>query len=615
LLIVLASVGAVLNIAKTIVGVGGLIFVHELGHFLVGRWCGVHAEAFSIGFGPVLLKWNGKPTDPTRPDQTTEYRLSAIPLGGYVKFLGENPDERADPDPRSFNSATYPRKVAIMLAGVTMNVIAAFALFAVTFGIGWDVLPPIVGAVQPGQPAWEHGIAPGDEIVSINGMRTLDYLDLKQDTMLAKSIDAVVRRDGVERRVSIPTADGGDGLRIIGVVPKLSSPARLVVTDGSAAAAAGFRSDDRLVAVDGKAAADFEAAKKIHADAKKATTWTVERGGAKIDLTLPWSETTHPALGVELGPDFEELVVQKDGPAAAAGLRSGDRPVSVGGVATKSASRFTKLLAGKSDAGEAGSGDVVVLRAGTEVKVPLPAAASRAAFAESIAPISGTNALHAWLMDGPSPARAAGLPDGCELTSVDDRPVATVDAFRAAVKTAFDEHRAAVVKWKDDGGRDGTTSVTPENRPEPDLGGLGAMYESRTIRADGVGDALALALDRTERWTMRIVHTLASLFGGGVSVSKLSGPIGISTQGYQTAKSSIGDFLMFLGMLSMNLAVLNVLPLPILDGGQLAIHTIERIRRRPIPERVLEAVQWSGLILLLGFVVYVSKNDILNLMR
>jgi len=183
LLIVLASLDSFLNIAKSIVGIGGIIFVHELGHFLVGRWCGVKAEAFSIGFGPVLAKW--------QPGET-EYRLSAIPLGGYVKFCGENPDERGVVDPRSFHAATYPRKVAIMLAGVTMNVIAAFVLFAVTFSSGWMAQTPVVGRTLPGTTAWENGLRPGDRFVEINGHRIVSFSDISQETAFANEISVVL---------------------------------------------------------------------------------------------------------------------------------------------------------------------------------------------------------------------------------------------------------------------------------------------------------------------------------------------------------------------------------------------------------------------------------------
>jgi regulator of sigma E protease len=611
LLIVFASLGAVLNIGKTIVGVGGLIFVHELGHFLVGRWCGVYAEAFSIGFGPVLFKWKGKPTDPARPEQTTEYRLSAIPLGGYVKFLGENPDERADPDPRSFNAATYPRKVAIMLAGVTMNVIAAFALFAFVFSAGWDTVPPIAGDVVPGLPAWEHGVKKGDEVVSIDGRRILDFSDLQQETVFADAVEVVVKRDGsVLPAMQMPTRDGGDGLRVIGIGYPLRTDGAFGVEADSVAEKAGFKPGDRVVAVDGKPASDLAAARKLQEAAKAQTVWTVMRDGGRLELTLPWRTKPHPMIGISMGSDSETIVVAKDGPAAAAGLVNGDHVASVGGVATKYATEF---LARLGDA--ATTGDVVVRRGDREVRVPVPAGDDRAAFDASIASGAGSGAVRAWLLPGPSPARAAGLPDGCALLSIDDHPVASSADAVAAVAKAFELSRPASIKWRDDAGHEGATSVSPKDEPDPDLCGIVPLVDSRRFAADGVGEALALASDRTERWVLRIFRTLGSLFSGGVSASKLSGPIGISTVGYHHAKSSLGDFLMFLGMLSMNLAVLNVVPLPLLDGGQLAVHTIERIRRKPIPERVLEAVMWSGLILLVGFVLYVSKNDIVNLMR
>jgi len=608
-LLILASIASVLNIAKTILGVGALIFVHELGHFLVGRWCGVHAEAFSMGFGPVLLKWKGKPADPSRPDQTTEYRVSAIPLGGYVKFLGENPDERGERDPKSFHAASYPRKVAIMLAGVTMNVISAFLLFTYVYAVGYAASPPVVGEVAPGMPAWERGIRPGDEIVSVDGKRTLDFMDVQQETIFADSVELVLRRGAGESKLVVPTRDSGEGLRAIGVGPRMTS--RLVVEEGGAAAKAGFRADDRVVAVDGKPVTDAKEAAKIHTDARRDTVWTVERDGAKIDVKFPWIASGTPTrrILVNFVEDSSEIRVADGGPAATAGLAGGDRPVSVGGVATTSAGRFTRLVADP-----AVNGTIVVRRGDRDVTVPLPDAAHRKEFADSIAAADG-GVVRAWLADGPGPAREAGLPDGAEIREIDGRPVKSHAEGIAAVQNAASQNRPVVVAWTDFYGADGTTSVTPRDFPDADLGGLGLSPETRLVRADGFVDAVALAGERTTRWVGRIFRTVASIFGGGVSARKLAGPVGISSVAYQTAKSSVGEFLMFLGMLSMNLAVLNVVPLPLLDGGQLAVHTIERIRRRPIPERVLETVMWTGLILLLGFIVYVTKNDILNLMR
>ena len=141
------------------------------------------------------------------------------------------------------------------------------------------------------------------------------------------------------------------------------------------------------------------------------------------------------------------------------------------------------------------------------------------------------------------------------------------------------------------------------------------MNRTTLLRESNLFAAAANGVDRTHRWVTRIFATLRSIVTGRVSGKGLAGPISIARGAYSTAKSGWGDFFLFLGMISMNLAVLNVLPLPLLDGGQLAVHTIERIRGKPIPEKVLEGVQWAGLILLLALMAYVLKNDIVNLTR
>ncbi len=614
MLSLLASIDSVLNIAKTIVGIGGLIFVHELGHFLVGRWCGVHAEAFSIGFGPVLFKWNGKPKDPDRPDQRTEYRLSAIPLGGYVKFLGENPDERGVVDPRSFNAATYPRKVAIMLAGVTMNVLAAIVFFILTFQIGWVATAPVVGRTLPGMPAWEQGLKEGDEIVSVDGKRILDFTDVIHETMFADEVDVAVRRGDRALSMRVPTREGPNGMHMIGVAP--GDDGRIQVfdgDDGEIARSAGFRTDDRVVALDGKPVATVDQAlllqKKKHADA----AWTVERDGAKLDLVLPWhvppvTDKTPPRIGVDAALDADLVSVRIDGPAYVAGVHGGDKPVSVGDRAVPSAAAFIESIRDASVPGPA-----VVERDGHEVKIPLPPPDARDDFAESLAP-RGDGRLWAKLTPE-GPARAAGLPESFEVIEADGAAPHAVEELLLAARKAYDEKRALQIRWRAVDGKEGSTAVTPVPLEVPDFGGLIGKLREKEVKEPNLFAAAGLGLDRTGRWIARIFGTLRSVVTGRVSGRGLAGPIVIAQQTYKSAKSSWGDFLLFLGMISMNLAVLNVLPVPLLDGGQLAVHTIERIRGRPISERVLGGVQWTGLILLLALMAYVLKNDIANLMR
>jgi regulator of sigma E protease len=601
---------AVVNIAKSVVGIGALIFVHELGHFLVGRWCGVHAEAFSIGFGPVLVRWRGKPRDPARPEQTTEYRLSAIPLGGYVKFLGENPDERGERDPKSFHAATYPRKVAIMLAGVTMNVLAAFVLFSVTYAAGWETLPAVAGQVTPGGPAWEHGVRKGDEFVTIDGNRIIAFTDIQQEAVTANELEVVLRRDGaLLPPMRLPTRDLGAGLRQIGVGPAMRTDGTLLVEAEGRAGRAGFATGDRVLAVDGNPVAGFEDAEKAVKKARRDTVWTLERDGVRRDVTLPWATLDQALVGVELSLPWDHIVVQRGGPAATAGLATGDRAVKVGDVEVTPFVNVRKLI---EDASVTGA--LEVQRGDRTIPVALPSGADRKAFAESVfVQPAASGEVHAWPIEGASAARDAGLPDGCALVEADGKPVKVTQDFRSAVQTAFKEHRAVSVKWRDAAGIETTTPITPE--PIADLGDMFPQPETKVFREANPFAAAALAADRTVRWVDRIFSTLGSLFSGGLGADKLSGPLGISTQTYSSAKSSWADFLLFLGMISMNLAVLNVLPVPLLDGGQLAVHTIERIRRKPIPEKVLEGVMWAGLVLLLGLVVYVTRNDIVHLMR
>jgi regulator of sigma E protease len=603
LLIVLASLDSILNIAKSVVGIGGIIFVHELGHFLVGRWCGVKAEAFSIGFGPVLAKW--------QPGET-EYRLSAIPLGGYVKFCGENPDERGVVDPRSFHAATYPRKVAIMLAGVTMNVIAAFVLFAVTFSSGWMAQAPVVGRTAPGMPAWENGLRPGDEFVEINGHRIVSFSDISQETAFSNEISVVLKRDGaVLPPLTLATRDSGEGLRQIGVAPPMVADGRFAVV-GDDEQAAGFRSDDRVVAVDGKPVASFGEAMEAHRNAKRDTVWTLERDGARVEATLAWKTVQVPQIGVLLG--WRKLCVQQGGAAWAAGLRTGDQPERVGAAVTPTSFAFSTAIADAANAGP-----VVVRRDGAEVSVALPAAGARGPFLESVAGFGETGEVWATLGAGDVPARTAGLPEFCHIREADGDAVHGILDLKEAVRAAHASKKPVVLQWDDVTGRTGTTTVTPVEVADADAAGdaigLAPYIRTTLVREPNLFAAMSLGLDRTHRWISRIFDTLGSIATGRLSGSKLSGPIEIARGSYATAKSSWGDFLLFLGMISMNLAVINVLPVPLLDGGQLAVHTIEKIRGRPLPDRVLAGVQWAGLAMLLLLMGYVIRNDIVNLMR
>src|SRR5262249_39890175 len=143
-------------------GIGLLIFLHELGHFLLAKWNGVKVEKFSIGFGRTIFGF-------TRGE--TEYVVAMIPLGGFVKMLGEGPEdeEHKSTDPRAYPNKSVGARMAIISAGVIMNVLLGLACFVYAYGRGMTETPAKVGVVKAGTPAFEAGLRAGDEIVAIDG--------------------------------------------------------------------------------------------------------------------------------------------------------------------------------------------------------------------------------------------------------------------------------------------------------------------------------------------------------------------------------------------------------------------------------------------------------------
>lgn len=181
--------------------IGVLVVVHELGHFLVARRFGVKIEKFSIGFGPKIY---------SRTVGETEYRVAWIPLGGYVKMLGEtDPDKVPDEDrARSFSALPVSKRMAIASAGPVANFLLAFFLFSLVFWIGIPVLEPVVGQILPNSPAATAGLKPGDRILSVNARPVGNWNDLRRQ---------IQDRIGVPLHLSVQRA--GQALSLT-IVPK-----------------------------------------------------------------------------------------------------------------------------------------------------------------------------------------------------------------------------------------------------------------------------------------------------------------------------------------------------------------------------------------------------------
>lgn len=287
---------------------GVLVFIHELGHFLLARWNGVRVLTFSLGFGPKLLKVQ-------RGD--TEYCISAIPLGGYVKMAGENPDDPQTGADDEFLAKSKWQRFQILIAGPLMNLALAVVLLAIVLLQGADMLafldrPAVVGAVQAGSPAEKAGIMPGDTITRFGtaDVRTWEHLDMAVSSRPEREVEVTVLRGGSEQRLKIrpdlTELNTRNGARFevgtIGVLPDVH-PSVASLPAGKPAEAAGIKVDDEILAIDGErmvfASQIAQTISKKPSD--KPIEFRIRRAGAEQTIVVtPYKEGDRTMVG--LGP-------------------------------------------------------------------------------------------------------------------------------------------------------------------------------------------------------------------------------------------------------------------------------------------------------------------------
>ncbi len=281
------------TVVSFVVVIGILILIHELGHFIVARLTGVGVERFSIGFGPVLFRWRGT---------ETEYCLSLIPMGGYVKMVGEeNPLEgggsvASDPT-RAFATKPLWARFLIVFAGPGMNFVLAAVIFAAVFAtVGRPVWSAVVGRVSEGGPAATAGLRSGDRVVRVNSTTVATWEDLERAIASSdgRPLSVVIVRDGVEKTLSVsprrlavpdPVFKEPKDVWDIGAGPKLS-PQIAAVTQGSPAEAAGLKPGDVVISVDGDPAFAVEDVQRaIEKRPGRTFDLVVERDGRALTLS------------------------------------------------------------------------------------------------------------------------------------------------------------------------------------------------------------------------------------------------------------------------------------------------------------------------------------------
>jgi regulator of sigma E protease len=275
---------SLIDIPPFLLLLGVIIFVHEGGHFLMAKLFDVKVLTFSLGFGPKIVAFKRG---------ETEYRVSWLPLGGYVRLGGETPEDTTG-DPRDFQAKPRWQRVLVYLAGPATNVVLAVLLVAVVLMLGFPVpflneIPPVVGSIEAGSPAAAAGLQPGDRVVEVKGKAVDNWEDVAMAILESPNVRVplTVERDGKEldlavTPVMVPHYEIGDA----GFYPKVLPNVSTVEPDGPALAA-GFRPGDELRGIDGRVlATDQEFVEYIGTHAGVPVVVEVRRGEQLVDLTV-----------------------------------------------------------------------------------------------------------------------------------------------------------------------------------------------------------------------------------------------------------------------------------------------------------------------------------------
>ncbi len=602
-----------LYIVLAVLGFSLLVLIHELGHFMVAKALKMDVKAFSLGFGPHIGRsWRG-----------TEYRLSAIPVGGYVDLVGEEREEGRPPTPQEFLGRPPSQRACVFAAGSIMNGFLAFVGFIVAFAIGVPIPPAIVGTVIPGSPAWKAGLQVNDRIEALGSVHTsLDFMDVQAASVLAspgKPIAMTVQRDHKQINFRIiPEYDASEGIPLIGIGPKQSLKVvgllasgdhgytkaidRPGVTPPAAAPlcpafAAGLEIGDEIVEVNGKKVDDPQDLQLMVLNSEGRPMHVVyTRGGKTAEADVKPAPQGDWLIGIDYG-STKIRAVRSNTWAEKAGLKQGD-------VITRVNDQNVTAISQLKDALDRVQGDVTLTIADASTHTVKITQAEAGEINDFIAfepddivgrPISGF------------PAVAAGLVPGDRIISLDGKSPNDLEA-QAERGTKADAEPIHVI-WEHAGARK-SADITPQRR-----WGAGLIFGNlEELKRLSLWPACAVGTRKALRWIPRIYIGFKSLLTGSVSAKQVHGPIVIAQVTYQSAKRGAGVFAYFLAYFSLNLALLNLLPIPVLDGGHLLFTLIEKIKGSPVSEHIQAVTSYVGLTLLVALMIFATFNDFRSLL-
>lgn len=541
--------------AAVIALLGVLILAHELGHLLVAKLFRVKVLRFSLGFGPRLFGFTvGQ----------TEYRLSLFPLGGYIRLLGEDPSE---PVPaHELERALYARplwqRYAIVVAGPLFNLLLPVGIYFIHYVGHETLLAPTVGTVIAGLPADKAGLLPGDRVETVDGRGVRYWEELEE--IIAESPGKTMRfgiRRGAaaeERDVTVATDVRKGPLNLnetvgwIGVSPRFQLPEIGIVDLTSPAAQAGLRTFDYIISVNGQPVSHW-------AEFGNAVT----RAGAS-PLRITYLRGTHSAV------PFVHVEIQEPGSA------------------------------------------VIIPQPVLE-----PGGGRR--YETGILP----SELFVYSVEPGSPADRIGLRRGDQLLALDGQPILHWNILRQ--RLAAEPEKTFKLHWMSPGGVHHDATFKQELRSEIDAYRqeeqrlvFGASNRVAWKTADPVPIrnrffyAIGHALARTGEIVMFTAQGFIQIVRGEMSAQSLGGPLTIGYAAGVAAEQGLAQYLWLMALLSINIGLLNFLPIPILDGGLLLFFTIELFKRRPPSPRARAITTYIGAAIVALLLLFALKNDVVR---
>jgi regulator of sigma E protease len=693
----LGFLASIPDLLLVILGFGFIIFIHELGHFFAAKWAGIRVLAFAIGFGPPVASYRkgmglrlGRSTEPeyraleaevAARMSPTEYRLNWLPLGGYVKMLGQD-DLRpgaTSKEPDSYQNIRPWKRMVVISAGVVMNIILAAFLFVAVFMTGLKTEPAEIGAVLPDSPAatalakngarlgvTRPGLRPGDVVVSVNGRKPAEFTDLVLAAAMSRrdqAVNLLVQREGVARPLEfdiIPRV-GEQKLLEMGLYPASSAKLHALEANNpnlrlarewlASLGLAGVEPGMTLVSADGQRideAADLSRAVEASNGRPVALEFASDAGQRVTAALNPEPELELALLELPSGMKVPVrhllgitpvMKVADDSPPAQ-GLQPGDIFVRLG------TARYPSIPEGMAEihAHRGGPIEVTVLRevngAPQHVEIQPPPKvneidAGQIGFRpDSTAKVSMMVARvpKALELKGPAPATELVTRPGMRITAIAGAPVSSFAELRSALVAAT----RPVIEQNGDSGVIPITIALPGSPEEQTqtvswtltradiqrLHGLGwesplsaGEFEPKQylLQAENPLQAVRMGVAKTHRVMMMTYLTFARLFEGTVKVEHLKGPVGIAQMGTKVAERGPVWLLFFMALISVNLAVINFLPLPIVDGGQFVFLVVEQIRGKPVSVQVQNAATAIGVLLIGTMFIIVTFHDIMNL--